>query len=207
MTATNVQEPLQASPVALWEDGEWQMSFAERALLAGVHAQVRPQLVVEVGVAAGASLRFLARGTLFAHGFDLVAPAEPLPAHVTFHEGDSHETLPAWLASGTRPVDLALVDGDHSHTGVYEDLVALLESPRCPRTVILAHDVAHAPVRDGITAAIAHCASRLAYHDIDFFPGYVFQRGGFEGESWGGFALLIAGEAGTEHPQDLYRPI
>lgn len=205
---TNVQTPLQHSPVPLFADDEWQMSFAERAVLEGLRGQVRPQLVVEVGTASGASLRCLARGARAAHAFDLIPPPRPLAPHVTFHEGDSHHTLPAWLACAPQiPIDMALVDGDHSNTGVYEDVVALLESPRCEHTVIVVHDVAHSPVRDGVLAAIARCEQQLAYHDIDFFPGYVFTRGGFAGESWGGFALLIAGEAGTEHPQDLYRPI
>lgn len=207
MTGTNVQQPLRESPIQLFCDGEWQMSFGERAALEGILTQLRPRLAVEIGTASGASLRRITRHSIETHAFDLVHPPEELPGYVTFHEGDSHETLAPWLAAGDAAIDFALVDGDHSNDGVYEDLVTLLESPRCARTVVLVHDVAHGPVRDGIQAAADRCARHIAYFDIDFFPGYVFTSGGFAGESWGGFALFIAGEAGTEHQQDMYRPI
>jgi hypothetical protein len=48
--------------------------------------------------------------------------------------------LLAALEAVGRPVDFALVDGDHSAEGVRRDLESLLASPTTGRTRIVLHD-------------------------------------------------------------------
>src|SRR3954469_25277628 len=77
---------------------EWQMAPGERAAIAGVLAELRPRLSIELGTAQGGSLRTLATWSEEVHTFDFApAVAEP-PANVTFHSGDSHVLLPQLLA-------------------------------------------------------------------------------------------------------------
>lgn len=202
----NVPTPLENAPVGLMRSPDWQMSFGERAALEGLLSQLRPHLAVEVGSAAGGSLRRIAHHSERVHTFDLVRPA-PSVAHrpnVRLHTGDSRFLLPEWLEELRRPIDFALIDGDHSPEGVRADLAALLESRWCRRTVFLLHDSAHEATRAGILAAL-QTASGVVYQDMDFLPGYVFARGGFAGERWGGFALIVTGDASVALAQDLYR--
>jgi hypothetical protein len=200
----NVPEPLKGQPIPLLAADDWQMSFGERAALEGILCQLRPRLAVEIGTAAGGSLRRLARHSQLVHSFDLEAPAADIAQapNVRLHTGDSHSLLPAWLDGLTRPIDFALIDGDHTPLGVHADLAALLDSGRCEQTVILLHDTAQPMTRSGIEGALT---GRHGLHiELDFLPGYVFTRGVFAGERWGGLGLVVTGEPGAT-TQDLYR--
>lgn len=202
----NVPTPLENVPVELLRASDWQMSFGERAAIEGILSQLKPHLAVEVGSAAGGSLRRIAHHSERVHTFDLARPA-PSVAHrpnVRLHTGDSRFLLPEWLEELRRPIDFALIDGDHSTEGVRADLTALLSSRWCRRTVFLLHDSAHAETRAGIEMALQG-VSGVVYQDMDFLPGYVFARGGFAGERWGGFALIVTGDASVALAQDLYR--
>src|ERR1035438_4849205 len=117
MTFTdNVPDPVDCSIPVFGSEG-WQMSFTERIVLEGLLDQIKPALAIEIGTAAGGSLRTIAYHASETHSFDI----EPVPFwHHSgkHHVGDSMDTLPAYLESDGTPIDFALVDGDHSADGV-----------------------------------------------------------------------------------------
>jgi cephalosporin hydroxylase len=199
MNEINVPEPLDCL-VPAFGATDWQMSFAERICLEGLLSQIKPALSIEIGVAQGGSLGTLSYHSREVHAFDVVMP-DIRPPKVRFHQGDSKETLPKYMESDDTPIDFALVDGDHSALGVCDDLANLMVSPRCKDTVIVAHDSANAEVREGIKTAVHICTRE--YVDLDFLPGYTFARGAFEGQTWGGFALIVMGSPPDAKP--LYR--
>ena len=208
--ASNRPEGLSNPPIPLLGDTAQQMSFAERATLEGILMQARPRVAVEVGSAEGATLHRIARRAVVVHSFDLLAPAPEVAAlpNVRMHLGDSSKTLPAWLGRQSQPIDFALVDGDHTERAVRMDLQALLGSPLCARTVILAHDIGNHEVFAGVLAAVTG-AERVVYHELEFLPGYEFAEGPWKGQRWGGFALIVTGDRRhdgyLDHPgQTLY---
>ena len=81
------------------------MSLGERAALEGVLSALNPSLAIEIGTAEGGSLRRIAAHSAEVHSFDLVEPdpATAAIAHATFHSGDSHALLPAFLAELAEP--------------------------------------------------------------------------------------------------------
>src|ERR1022692_4799560 len=129
MTFTdNVPDPVDCS-IPVFGSEDWQMSFTERIVLEGLLDQIKPALAIEIGVAAGGSMRTMQYHAVVTDAFDLVAPELPLIG-VFFHQGDSKDPLPAYLDSDDTPIDFALVDGDHSADGVMTDLSNLVNSPR-----------------------------------------------------------------------------
>jgi hypothetical protein len=176
--------------VEIWSSLDWQMSLGERAALEGLLSQLKPGLSVEIGTAAGGSLTRIAAHSDEVHTIDLAAEPGPIPANAAFHQGNSRVVLPELLnrfATDGRNVDFALVDGDHSKDGANADLTALLDSPAVARSLILVHDSANPGVRAGITTE----HPKVAGWDLDFVPGRVAGPGRWEGQAWGGFALLV----------------
>ncbi len=188
---------------------EWQMAPGERAAIAGVLAELRPSVSIELGTAQGGSLRTIAAYSEQVHSFDFAPEVEELPANVTLHVGDSHELLPrllASLAAAGRNVDFALVDGDHSPEGVRRDVLDLLGSPAVTDTVIVLHDTANAQVRAGLEAAEAAAHPKVRLLDFAFVelqrPAAVLM------EEWGGLGLIVVGpDDGTPRVvRNLRRP-
>jgi Methyltransferase domain len=185
--------------VPMWADEICQMSFGERAALEGILSQRKPRLAIETGTYEGGSLRFLAAHCEQVHTFDLydlVDDREGL-GNVTFHTGDSKVLLPELLrdleAEGS-DVDFALVDGDHSADGVFQDLANLLDSPATRSTLILLHDTMNEETRSGIERVGLSDRAKVVYHELDFVAGYEFVGGHFDGETWGGLGLVITGD-------------
>ena len=188
---------------------EWQMAPGERAAIAGVLAELRPALSIELGTAQGGSLRTIAAYSDEVHSFDFAPEVENPPANVTLHVGDSHELLPkllASLAAAGKNVDFALVDGDHSAEGVRRDVVDLLDSPAVTDTVIVLHDAANAQVRAGVDAAAPERHPKVRLLDLAFVelqrPAAVLM------EEWGGLGLIVVGpDDGTPRVvRNLRRP-
>jgi Methyltransferase domain len=173
---------------------EWQMALGERAAIAGVVAQLRPRLAVELGTAQGGSLRTIAEWSEEVHTFDFAPSVTDPPANATLHAGDSHVLLPQVLAGFARDgrnVDFALVDGDHSAAGVRQDVLDLLASPAVASTAIILHDAANEEVRAGLLGVdySAHPKVRL----VDFaFVELQRPRGALRAE-WGGLGLILVG--------------
>jgi Methyltransferase domain len=182
--------------------GAWQMTLGERAAYEGVLAFTRPVLAVEIGSAAGGSLARTAAWSGHVHAFDLNPPAPDVLAlpNVTFHAGDSHQLLPAWLdaaAAAGEVAGFAHVDGDHETAGAARDIADLLGSPGFDG-IMLIHDAANPAVRAGIDWAAPCSFPHVAYADWDFVPGRVGRRPDAEpGLAWGGIALIITSRTGA----------
>ena len=186
---------------------EWQMTWGERAALAGLLFALEPALSIELGTAQGGSLRRIAAHSDEVHSFDLMAPTSDLLEldHVQFHTGDSHQRLPELLralAEAGRNVDFVLVDGDHTAEGVGQDVRDLLDSPATADTVILLHDTMNEQVRCGIERAGVPGFPKVAWFDLDAVPGHLFAEGELEGQMWGGFGIIKtdAGRAAYGQP-------
>jgi Methyltransferase domain len=196
----NRPTPQMRAPIQLLQDPDWQMSFGERAALEGVLSQQQPRLSIEIGTAEGGSLARIAAHSEIVHSFDMVLPHEDvrnLPG-VTLHTGDSHELVPrllAELAEAGENVDFVLVDGDHSSEGVRRDIVDLLESPAVASTLILMHDTMNEVVRAGLEEVRYGAYPKVAYVDLDFVPGYMFQEPSLKHELWGGLGLVMVESA------------
>lgn len=100
----------------------WDLQDAERRLLRGLAAQVRPGgHIVNIGIALGASCHCLAAGARGARitAIDIDADCAGVlgPWHTVI--GDSAEA-----AAGIGPVALVFVDGDHEYNGVAADIRA-----------------------------------------------------------------------------------
>ncbi len=180
--------------LTLLSDDEWQMSFGDRAALEGVLAAVQPQLAVEIGTAQGGSLRRIAARSAEVHSLDITFEflTGERPQNAILHEGSSRDLLPGLLsefAAGGRTVDFALVDGDHRPEGVAADVQALIESPATGPTVVLIHDSFHPWVRHGL-GTVDWTQPKVRQFELDLVAGRV-TLGSFDGELWGGFALLI----------------
>jgi cephalosporin hydroxylase len=155
----------------------WQMSYGERAALEGIVSQVAPKLAVEIGTAEGGSLKRIAAHSDEVHSFDLVPPVGEVAQlqNVTFHTGDSHTLLSAFLeriAGEQRSIDFVLVDGDHSADGVRLDVLDILNSDAVSRAVVVLHDTLNPEVRLGIESAQPAGHPKVALNELDLVPGY-----------------------------------
>jgi Methyltransferase domain len=199
--------PLVVPSVPMWADEVCQMSFGERAALEGILSQSKPRVAIEIGTYEGGSLRFLAAHCEHVHTLDLYDLVVDRTAfeNVTFHTGDSKEVLPELLRSLEAQglaVDLALVDGDHSADGVYQDLANLLGHSATRSTVIILHDTMNAGTRAGIERVELSTHPRVVYHELDFIPGYEFVGGHFDGQLWGGLGLVVTGDRRVDGYRD-----
>lgn len=127
--------------------------------------ELRPEVVVEIGTHAGGTLFVLSHcahpratvvsidlpGAQFSGGrptlLNLVLPRVPLPTQRFQRlQGDSHNrTSVDWLRGVLRglPVDLMLIDGDHTYGGVKQDFETYSPFVRSGGMVVLHDIVAH----------------------------------------------------------------
>jgi hypothetical protein len=161
---------------------------------------LRPELAVEIGTYTGGSLEIIAPRCTEVHTFDLVSHVEERQPNVTYHLGDSRQTVAevlAGFADEGRTVDFVLIDGDHERSGVAADVRNVLDSPAARRTVVLLHDVANEDVRAGIRDAGLD-RPYVAHVDLSFtVPA---DRTRVLGERWGGFGLIVVDEHGDLWP-------
>ncbi len=188
-------------------------------MLEGLLSQMRPALAIEIGTAGGGSLRCLTRHAGEVHSFDLEHPEELRALeNVTLHTGDSHALLPGVLEGferAGRNVDFVLVDGDHESAGVAREMDALLSSKAIRSTLILAHDAANEDVRAGLEQVDYPAYGKVAMVDLDLIAGHLSNVGPYEGQLWGGFALIVvtepvaggplAGRTDMHSPFELFR--
>jgi len=195
--------------VELFTRREWQMAFGERAAIAGVLAELRPRLAIEIGTAEGGSLRTIAAYSQEVHTFDFSPSVHDPPDNVTLHAGDSHELLPRLLAelqSAGRNVDFVLVDGDHTAAGVRRDVLHLLGSAAVQRSVILMHDTANEQVRAGLAGIDFTAWPKVRHVDLAFVD--LQQPPGVLRAQWGGLGLVVVDGERSGRPvlRNLSRP-
>jgi len=184
--------------IEIFEDSVWQMSLGERAAIAGILAQLEPQLAIEIGSMEGACLRHIATRAKEVHSFDLMPPTLEQPDNVILHTGDSHQLLAGFLtelAEQERNVDLAIVDGDHTPQGVRRDIEDLLNSTAIARTVILIHDTANEQVRRGLDSVRFSAWPKVAHVELDWIPGQLFAETELRNELWFGLGLVLVDSA------------
>jgi Methyltransferase domain len=196
--------------IELFQAVNWQMTVGERAALAGVLADLRPGVAIEIGTAQGGSLARIAAYVREVHSFDLAAPtgAAAELSQVKWHIGDSHELLPETLrqleARGVN-VEFVLVDGDHTADGVRRDVEDLLASGSIRKTIILLHDTANEEVRRGLEEVPYRSYPKVRAVDLDFVPGYLVKSSPFHHEVWGGLGLIVIDEDGVARARDAPR--
>jgi hypothetical protein len=178
------------------------MSSGEQAAIEGLLIQLEPRLAIEIGTAEGAGARQLAKRVGELHCFDLTPPTLELPENVVMHVGDSHELLPRALASFAeqgRNVDFAVVDGDHSASGVRQDIEDLLDSPAVGQSVIVIHDTANQQVRHGIDAVRFAAWPKVVQVHLDWIPGQLFREPRLLHELWYGLGLVVVDGSQTAY--------
>lgn len=178
--------------------GNWQMSHPERMAVAHLLQRIRPKLAIEVGTYQGGSLSLISRfsGWVYSLDIDPKIPAKFAQfTNTTFITESSVTSLPALLArlqAEHAPLEFMLIDGDHSAEGVRCDLNAVLKYQPAREMFVLLHDSFNPECRRGMLAAEWSTARHVAFADLDFIHGKVVQQGGpFDGELWGGLALLV----------------
>lgn len=172
------------------------MGLGERAAVAGVLAELRPSVSIELGTFRGGSLGTIAKFSDRVHSFDLELQidADAYP-NATFHVGDSHELLPMVLnelSSAGQSVEFALVDGDHSPEGVKSDVLDLLASSAMRDGVILLHDTGNEAVRRGVEEIAFSQYDRIGLVDLDFVPAAA--PVGSLSARWGGLGMIVLEE-------------
>jgi len=171
----------------------WQMRPGERAALEGVLAMTEPGIAIELGTHRGGNLRRIASHHAHVHAFDLTSQVDQADfSNVTFHIGDSHQLLPGVLGQIEREggnVTFALVDGDHSPTGVKRDVLDLLNSPAVRHGVIVLHDTGNIAVRRALAAIDYASFPKITDTHLDFVPP--LPADGALAETWAGLGLLI----------------
>lgn len=103
-------------------------------------ANRNPKKIMEIGTRTGLSICQLLSACMSLEGmrvclFDIWSDGLSCPelvkkhlnhlgihCHVEFYLGDSHKTVPEFMASNTDKFDWILVDGDHSPEGAWDDL-------------------------------------------------------------------------------------
>lgn len=183
--------------IEIFDSMEWQMTAGERAALDGLLSNLKPRVAIEIGSAQGGSLARIALHSAKVDSIDIVDARTSAPAeNVTVHVGDSKEILPSLFAELIEQgvnVDFVLVDGDHSFDGVKGDLELLLGSAATADTAILLHDSFNPWVRLGIEAVRPESFAKVGFCELDFVPGRMASGGEFDGQLWGGFALVLTG--------------
>lgn len=140
--------------VAVNEHGASQRAEELADVLALIRYKMLAAVIVELGCDLGGTLYAWTRAcpdadvygiTLRDNDYDSGGQGGPLDAHgAHIHLGDSHDPISlAWLRDELdgRPIDVLVLDGDHSVTGIRQDLADY--GPRVrPGGLILLHDIA-----------------------------------------------------------------
>ncbi len=175
----------------------WQMMPWERIALTGVLARMRPKVSLEIGVYYGGSLSLTSHFVEKIYAIDIdpaVRSRFACPANADLIIGDSNVEIPKLLKkldTENTPLELVLVDGDHSQDGVRRDLNLLLKyRPKAPM-IILMHDSGNAVCREGIRSADWRACPFVHTVDLDFVPGQIIEHAvtATSAECWGGFAI------------------
>jgi hypothetical protein len=175
---------------------DWQMKDSERLSLTGVLSRIQPICSIVVGAHHGGSLSLVSQFSRSAFSID-IDPAVPEPIgkldNVSFLTGPSHLILPKLLTELSAvdiPVEVVLIDGNHSGEALRRDIEILLDYVPRKRMVLLLHDAFNPECRRRMLEVGWKRSKYLHWVDLDFVPGRVVERGGEgEAEMSGGLAM------------------
>ncbi|MCB1018839.1 MAG: glycosyltransferase [Acidobacteria bacterium] len=202
--ATNPRPEVAQAPQSAWErtlypgclTEKWQMTDSERLALTGLLARLRPALTVEIGSYWGGSLSLISQFSRSVISID-IDPATPERCgrrpNVSYLIGPSTRVAPELLAKLSRaglPVELILIDADHSEEGVRRDICSVLTYRPVRPMIVVLHDSFNPSCRQGMLTAPWASSPYCHLVDLDFVPGRIIEHGGpVDGEMWGGLAI------------------
>jgi hypothetical protein len=175
----------------------WQMMDCERIALTGLLARLRPKLAIEVGVYHGGSLTLISQFSERVIALDIDADVPnrfAIPINVDLRIGDSATILPKLihdLDQARAPLNLVLIDANHSADGVRCDIESVLHfQPTQPMAIVI-HDGGNAECRRGVTMADWQSNQHVHNVELDFVPAQIIEHTVSKGtgEVWGGLAL------------------
>jgi hypothetical protein len=170
----------------------WQMLDGERAAMAGLLARLQPRHALEIGVYHGGSLSLIAQYAkqVWACDIDPDVPRRfAVPANVDLRIGAPATVLTDLLAeldAAQIPLDLVLIDAEHTAEGVRRDIMRVLRrkvAPQGPMVVVM-HDSGNPGCRSGIAGADWASCPYVHGVELDFVAGQI--RGT---EVWGGLGV------------------
>jgi hypothetical protein len=176
----------------------WQMNDSERLALTALLARRRPGCAIEIGTYEGGSLSLLSQysGMVFSIDIDPGIPGKLAGFdNVSFLTGPSAVVLPLLLReldTAGVPVELVLIDADHTAAGVKRDIESVLAYvPKRPLFVVI-HDSFNPDCRRGMQEAGWAACPHVQWVDLDFVPGRLVEHEGpFHGQLWGGLAVAL----------------
>jgi predicted O-methyltransferase YrrM len=162
------------------------IGYVEKMIIGQLVMMSQPRLIVETRIFNGQTTRFVADFIAMNHlpacrvvSFDFpdvvqkLRQAEPYFAghpEIEMIAGRLPETLAQFLATCVQPVDLAIIDADHSYSGVKEELWCVHPKLR-PGGYVFCHDYReHDPEYAGLRVAIEEFAQRHHYHFLPLQP-------------------------------------
>lgn len=187
----------------------WQMNDSERMSLIGLLSIIKPSYSIEIGTFMGGSLSLIAQHSdwVFSLDIDSTIPERfSFFKNVSFLTGESKETLPLLLDLLTEEniaVDFLLIDGDHSESGVRNDINTLKNYIPLKPLFVMFHDSFNPGCRKGIMTADWMQMPYLKYLDIDFVPGRIIESGGGYNELCGGLGLAYFTPEEQQNPIDF----
>ncbi len=186
----------------------WQMTHAERMAITGLLHRIRPKCSIEIGTYKGGSLSLIRQFSPVVFSVDIdpeVATAFSYMNNVSFLTGPSAKVLPALLQEledEDISVDFVLIDGDHSRAGIAADLRALLAHRPLGTLFVVMHDSFNPECRGGMLDVAWGECPHVHRVELDFVPGEVVNQPGgpFDGQMWGGLALVVLDRAARGEP-------
>lgn len=175
----------------------WQMVHWERIGLTGVLSRMKPRGALEIGVYHGGSLSLTSQYAEAIIAIDIdpeILTRFTCPSNVELRVGSSADLIPQALAdfeSRGIPLNVVLVDADHSAAGVKRDLELVLAYKPTEPMIILIHDSGNPDTRSGILSVDWAVNPHLHLMDCDFIPGQIIEHSVSHdcGQIWGGLGL------------------
>jgi len=176
----------------------WMMSPAEQVSLIYLLENLKPRVAIEIGTRFGGSLQVLSQYCEKVYSLD-IDPEVPNRLAGKYHNveyiiGSSVQSLPTLLTKLEKDkaeVSFVLVDGDHSSTGVKQDIDNILQyTPVVPLYIVM-HDSFNPECRKGLRLAKWLDSPYVHVVELDFVPGTVNPSPKFRGQLWGGLSLAV----------------
>lgn len=174
----------------------WSMSRAEQATLIQLLQSIKPKVAIEIGTYNGGSLQAISEFSDKVYAIDLTPEYRDSGcehfSNVNYLIGDSKSVVPELVEkinNNDEVVEFILIDGDHSTSGVLEDITNILKLiPKQAITIIL-HDSFNPACRKGMKLYDYNANPYVHSVELDYVTG-AFNHDGLYREMWGGFANI-----------------